>query len=454
MAFAPRRLMIGTCCAGLLALAFNLPTPAFAQGAATASAEVSDLVCPNASPARPEPAPHPRVEHPAPMGSEMPSDAELGPLARTVIRPQPRLDAATIAGFAPGTIGTPRRIALWGDSHLAGGPFAPTLIHALHEQGLRAETRFLPPTMGRANVVLPGLRAYCIGPSWTTVLAYTSPTALTIGPALADRVAAASPNSYLWLDLRDAARQTDVRQVQLVYRAPAGAAIDYRIDDGTQATLPLPATAGSQTVSFRADRPIATLRLRVVGGTLDVQGFILDRAPTARVTLDTFGIPSATVKGWANADPRVLAQALHGTDYDAVVLEYGTNEGADPDFNADKYASELSSALTNLRQVFPQAACVLVGPPDRGVLRTGHGHRLPLLAYGRIHQRIAQIQRDVGHRFACAAWNWQALMGGPGGSYGWAHARPGLMGRDLIHLSPAGYRLTGQALAHSLGWSP
>ena len=454
MASAPRRLMIGACCAGLLVLAPCLPRPAFAQDIAPGTAGIGDLVCPDASPARLRPVPHPSVEHPAPMGSEMPSDAELGPLARTVIRPQPRLDAQALAGFAPGAAGAPRRIALWGDSHLAGGPFAPTLASVLRARGLGVETRFLPPTLGRANVVLPGLRAYCIGPSWTTELAYTSPTPLTIGPALADRVAAASPGSYLWLDLRDAARRTDVRQVQLVYRTPAGAAIDYRIDDGAQATLPLPATATSQRVTFRADGPIATLRLRVASGRLDVQGFILERAPTASVVLDTFGIPSATVKGWANADPRALAQALHGTDYDAVVLEYGTNEGTDPDFNADKYAGELTSALTPLRQVFPHAACVLVGPPDRGVLRTGHGPRLPLLAYGRIHQRIAQIQRDIGHRFACAAWNWQGLMGGPGGSYGWAHARPSLMGRDLIHLSPAGYRLTGQALAHSLGWSP
>ena len=45
-------------------------------------------------------------------------------------------------------------------------------------------------------------------------------------------------------------------------------------------------------------------------------------------------------------------------------------------------------------------------------------------------------------------------MGGPGGSDGWAHADPSLMGRDLIHLSPDGYRLTGHSLARSLNWTP
>jgi hypothetical protein len=44
-------------------------------------------------------------------------------------------------------------------------------------------------------------------------------------------------------------------------------------------------------------------------------------------------------------------------------------------------------------------------------------------------------------------------MGGPGGSYGWAYAIPQLAGNDLTHLTPAGYRRSGLALARSLGWA-
>lgn len=452
MASVSRWLTIGAWCAACLALPFGMP--AFAQDAAPFASDVGDLVCPNAPTAPPRPSTNGPGGHAMAPSTQMPSDAELGPLVRTVIRKQPLLDARTIAGFAPGSAAHPRRIAFWGDSHIAGGPFAPTLIQALRDKGLSVEARFLPPTMGRANVVLPGLRAYCIGSSWTTTLAYTSPTPLDIGPALANRIVDAGPDSYLWLDVRDASRRTDVQQVRLVYSAPAGASIDYVIDDRVRRTLSLPATAASRTVALRADAPISTLKLRVSRGKLVLQGFILDRTQTPDVAFDFFGIPSATAKGWANADPEALAQALHGVGYDGVVLEYGTNEGADPDFDADKYATMLARALGNLRQVLPNASCLLVGPPDRGVLRKGNGNTPPLLAYGRIHQRIERIQRDVGSRFGCAAWNWQDLMGGPGGSYGWAHANPSLMGHDLIHLSPDGYRLTGRSLAHSLGWSP
>ncbi|RUL72228.1 hypothetical protein [Dyella choica] len=446
---ATRSLIVRACCAGLLAL--WLPHAALAHGDTSAN-QVDDLVCPRATPA-----PKPPTDKPAASvslaGNQMPSDAELGPFARTIVRDEPTLDPHAIPGLALSN-GPLRRIAFWGDSHIAAGPFMPTLINALRGKGLSVGPRFLPPTMGRANVSLPGLRAYCIGSAWNTEIAYTSPTPLDIGPALVDREVEAGPEAYLWLDLRNASRQAEMQQVQMVYDTPDGATIEYSIDDGGTHSLTLESTTGSELLTVRSDHPMATIKWRVARGKLVLHGFVLEPVKLPDVTFDVYGLPSATVKGWANANPKVIAQTLHGVSYDGVVLEYGTNEGADRDFDADKYAALLGKALTNMRQVFPSASCLLVGPPDRGVLRSGKGNRLPLLAYSRVHRQIENVQRTVGSRFGCVEWSWQDLMGGQGGSYGWAHAKPSLMGRDLIHLSPDGYRRTGSALAKSLGWSP
>jgi lysophospholipase L1-like esterase len=190
----------------------------------------------------------------------------------------------------------------------------------------------------------------------------------------------------------------------------------------------------------------------VTRGEFTLYGFILDPVNPPALSFDVFGIPSATVRGWANADPDAIKQALHGVSYDGVILQYGTNEGNAPNFDLGKYAALLRQALTHMRQVFPDASCVLVGPPDRGVLAE-RGSGGDWLRFSRVHRNIAAAQRQIGQSFGCAAWNWQDLMGGPGGSYGWFYASPSLMGRDLTHLSPAGYEQTGHALARSLGWS-
>jgi hypothetical protein len=267
-----------------------------------------------------------------------------------------------------------------------------------------------------------------------------------------NRVANAGADSYLWLDLRGADRQPIVRRLQLVYRAPEGATLEITVNDGPGQQALLHEGAESQTLVIETDATIATLKLHVSRGRVVLHGFILDDADPPSVIFDVFGTPSATARGWANLDPAYLAHALHGEDYDAVVLEYGDNEGSDPRFDRDRYTAGLIAALDTMRRVFPRASCLLIGPPDRGVLRRRPGERIDLLSYSRSMHDIEAVQALVGPRFGCARWNWQALMGGAGGSYGWARNGPPWMGRDLTHLTAAGYRLTGEALARSLGF--
>jgi lysophospholipase L1-like esterase len=414
---------------------------------------ISDLVCPNIAQQPKPPSTPSSTPRTAPLtGSQMPTDAELGPLRRLVIRNQPLIAPQDIPGLTIQDAGTPHRIAFWGDSHIAAGPFMPTMIDVLRSRGLSVGTRYLPPSMGRANTRLPGLHGYCIGQAWTTELSFTASATLATGPGLLNRLADAGPESYLWLDLRDNDLQPTVKQLKIVYRAPAGGTLDLSVNNGVQTHATLNASDESQTLTISGDAPISTIKLQVAQGKVVLHGFMLDYARSPAVTVDVFGLPSATARGWANVDPDYLAQTLKGVEYDGVVMEYGTNEGNDPDFDRDKYAAGLSKALTNMRQIFPSASCVLVGPPDRGVLMQRNGRAPDLLKFGRIHQQIENLQQQVGKQFNCTAWNWQDLMGGPGGSYGWGLATPPLMGRDLTHLSPEGYRRTAHALARSLGW--
>jgi len=417
-------------------------------------AEPADLVCPGAKPVAPPHTPTtPQFEI---SNFEMPSLEMLGDLARPVIHPPAAIDPARIPKFA---LREGRRIALWGDSHVAAGPFATELAHAIRDRGFNVAMSFLPPTMGRANVRLP-IRAFCIGSGWTTELAFTANAPLPTGPALAARIAGAGDDSYLWLDLRSASRDATVRRVRLIYRPTIeGTALATSLDDGIeqQATL-RPADQNppsSQVLDLSLGSPLSTLRLRVTQGRLVLLGFELEYDTPPQVTFDVFGLPSSLARGWAMADPGFLVGSLQGTSYDAVILEYGTNEGNVAQYDAGRYAQSLERTLTNMRSAFPSASCVLVGPPDRGVLikKSAPHTRIDVLQYARIHKSIAAVQAELAPKYNCATFDWQAMMGGAGGNYGWAYNDPRLMGRDLTHLTPAGYRRTAAALAHSLGWS-
>jgi len=431
--------------AGLFVLL--LSTPASCQTASFVSGpSVSDLVCPNAPPVKPS-GPH----IPEPLGgTDIPSAEELGPLAHTVIRDEPVIDPARIPQFSIGE--TPLHVAVWGDSHIAAGPFMPTVQDILRARGLTVAAHFLPPTMGRANVRLSALHSYCIGHGWSSELAFTSPTPLRTGIGLINRIADAGPESYLWLDLRDKDRQPSVRKLTILYRADQEGSLAYMVNDGPEQTVALSASPDSQALVISGDALISTIKFRIAEGTVVLHGFILDYDAPPAVTFDVLGLPSATARGWANADTTYLAHSLHGIDYGGVVLEYGTNEGNTLQFDRGKYEAGLVAALANMRALFPHASCVLIGPPDRGVLMRHDAGSLPLLTFSRIHQQIESTQAEIGAQYNCVAWDWQDVMGGSGGSYGWALATPPLMGRDLTHLSRDGYKRSGEALARSLGW--
>jgi hypothetical protein len=159
------------------------------------------------------------------------------------------------------------------------------------------------------------------------------------------------------------------------------------------------------------------------------------------------------------------------------------------------YQASLRESVQRMRSVFPDAACVLITPGDRGVLvrRLEKWKRLPasaqlvsdkktkkagkktgqhkakstptspgietgsrparnLLQYTRIHEEIGQIQTTVAQQQGCTVWSMLQAMGGQGGAYRWARQSPALMARDLIHFTVPGYQKLANQFAQDMGW--
>ena len=371
--------------------------------------------------------------------------------------PSPSLAQDVRRGFLlPSPGGEPLRVGVWGDSHVAAGFITDEIAKLAEARGLSVATRMLPASVGRPGVRLP-VRRVCKSGGWEFQPAYRAPTTQPVGPGLST-LRSANAGDYLWLDLRHRAERT-VRGVRIQYLPTrAASAIGIRVDDGAEARIELagrgPGPVAPGQLDVRASLSISTLKLRVIRGEVVLHGIALDYVSRHDVTIDVFGLPSATVNGWSNADAAFLRRSIDPGGYDAIILEYGTNEGAVGRFDASKYAAMLTSSLRNVREVFPDAACLMMGPTDRGVRIPQGPRRGPadLLQYSRIHQQITRIQGDVGKRFGCAVWDWQRAMGGTGSIYSWARATPALAAPDLIHLTLAGYRRTAAALAQSLGW--
>ncbi len=431
---------------------------------ARSNPQAPDLSCP--APAAAPPTTSSRTRRPHAPPGVMPGSADLDMLPAMVSVPQEPISPDLLEGFRLPKAGSGRvlRVGFWGDSHLAAAFLNEELARILRARKLEVASTYLPPTVGRPGVRLP-LRKHCVSARWDFQPAYlASAPGQRTGPALAT-LQASTRGEFLWLDLRDQRKQATVKHVRIFHQPSSrGAVVTVSMDGGRAYRIRIPKgqeAAYPESIQITASQHVSTLKIQVAGGEFQLQGIQLIRDDRPQVEMDLFAFPSATIRAWAMLDPVYLQGSLADAPYDAVVLEYGTNEGNVDPFDAKRYADTLEAALSGVRQVFPAASCLLMGPTDRGrLLPAGRGamsreaRSEQLLHHSRIHQSIVAIQRRAAARHGCAHWDWQAYMGGMGGAYRWALAKPALAARDLIHLTPAGYRQTAGALAKLLGWDP
>lgn len=349
----------------------------------------------------------------------------------------------------------PLAIALWGDSHTASNYFSEELMRALGFAQDKVLPTFIPPDMDRSGVRLP-IRKHCQGDGWNYEYAYASKQANGEYAKGLVNLKSRVPGSYLWVDFRTRAQVPDLLSLDILFAPPTAGArtvVGLSVDDGAEQRVEL---EGEGTIHVRAEQPLSTIKLRLVEGSVVLQGFIPHYVAPPAVYMDTLSIPGSTVRGWKALDTAYLKEKDSGVQYDLVILEYGTNEGNDRSLDLGKYQTDLRASLQNMRQVYPGALCVLIGPPDRGVLvnhRRGRKYknakppRVDVLKYALIHQKIGDIQRAVGEEYSCAYWSWQDAMGGPGSAYRWLHHSPALMGRDITHMSVTGLQLSARRFA-------
>jgi lysophospholipase L1-like esterase len=155
------------------------------------------------------------------------------------------------------------------------------------------------------------------------------------------------------------------------------------------------------------------------------------------ITWETMGINGAQASIMFNWDEGLWAQQIQMRNPALVVMAYGTNEANNPKFDPEQFRTGLRNLFARFRRAVPDASLLLVGPPDCGRL-----HPLAHL------DEVVEIERAAAHENGVAFWDWRERMGGPRATVNWVRA--GLGQADYVHLTGAGYRMAGQALAGDL----
>lgn len=184
-----------------------------------------------------------------------------------------------------------------------------------------------------------------------------------------------------------------------------------------------------------------TLELRTVtAGPVRVFGLIAERA-TSGVAYDAFGINGARATRPLLWDWQLLDEQLAWRAPALIVIAYGSNEAGDADLNLLAYRRDFTALLQRFQRAAPQAALLIIAPPDRAQWMNGRWQSLPQLA------GVIEAQRQAARSSGTAFWDLHRAMGGAGSINRWVIGqRPPLAQADRVHLTMAGYRLVADAL--------
>ena len=143
-----------------------------------------------------------------------------------------------------------------------------------------------------------------------------------------------------------------------------------------------------------------------------------------------------------------------------------------------QYEAKVSAAIARLRQAAPQAALLIIGPPDVARMpkfASGTGRASDVCRALSAAERTDYIKRvnandprlarwhpppksrcgahDIAARRRCAStffWDWSKLMGGSCGIHAWVHSKPALATNDHIHLTEEGSKRSARILFREL----
>jgi lysophospholipase L1-like esterase len=261
---------------------------------------------------------------------------------------------------------------------------------------------------------------------------------------------------------------------------PGGGSLVVSVDG--VALVEVATAAGTQHMRrapLMLDRPGQSLSISPRGnGPVELLGWSIWQRQRG-VALVSHGVSGATAGIMERFDPAIAAQEVALLDPALVIIAFGTNEGFSMTFQPDAYRQEFAALLAQWRRIAPQAALVVVGPPN--ALRVpdfcGSAEQRDRMAcaappaptaaayYGLLSQRSRMlcrwhepgpqiearaIQRQEAARAKALFWDWSQIPAAPCGMDTWAKQNPPFVHKDRVHMRPEGYKLGGDALYKEL----
>ncbi len=182
-------------------------------------------------------------------------------------------------------------------------------------------------------------------------------------------------------------------------------------------------------------------------GPVRVYGFVFERQTDHGVVVDQLGVAGSKARHQLFWDPELWRTLLGTRRPDLISVSYGNNEGDDTHLDSVEHIEHFRQMLARIREDFPSASCLVIGPSDRQLPNPDSGVSETPALIG----ELRQAQRSLAAEHGCAFFDTMAWQGGPGAVDRWLVSDPPLERDDRIHFTERGYRRLGIGLLRAIG---
>lgn len=186
------------------------------------------------------------------------------------------------------------------------------------------------------------------------------------------------------------------------------------------------------------------------------------------IVLSSFGIVGSQAYDLNNRSLRSIAAELAVLPPKLIIIEFGTNEGFDANFDAQKYKINLERQISNLKAIAPDASFLLIGAPDANKKASGAtdtqcaiisdeiASKFPNISSESIGadyysppnlKLVRKVQREIAEKLDVAFWDWFGFMGGECSANSMATKLEREVLSDRVHFSKLGAQKVGKAIA-------
>jgi lysophospholipase L1-like esterase len=269
-----------------------------------------------------------------------------------------------------------------------------------------------------------------------------------------------------------------------VLRQPGGGKIDVKLDGVVETTYDL-ASAKAEPVVIRllptrgATEKVREISITTTGrGPVSIASVAIYNKQSG-ITFNSIGYPGAQASFVNKFNNKLFANDLIRINPQIVILSFGTNEASNESLDLNNYRNSYERIVDKIKSTLPEAAIVVIGPPDfaelspacrkekdkaaqatcgrapaqanaaNGTNGTSGAAECAWRTPARLNH-IREVQRDIANRQGLVYWNWASIMPQECGAHRWYTASPQLMAKDHVHFTIEGYKRSAEQFLNTL----